>query len=98
MRRAHALGRRYGRAALRRALDDRIYDIRRAAGNPGTHCPTCARPCESPYRRKDARGHIIEGCVDACHKPHIHGESLRWHMRPEAVALRKETLAHLESL
>jgi hypothetical protein len=96
--RGRALRRRYGRAALRRGLDDRIFDIRARAGNPGTHCPKCSQSVGHPHRRKDAHGRIVEGCIDACHKPHISGESLKWHMRPSAVAHRKDVLAHLESI
>jgi len=98
MRRHVALRRRYGRAASRRSVDDQIFDIRARAGNSGTHCPTCGRSAHSPHRRYDARGKVVEGCIDACHKPHIYGESLRWHMRPAAVAHRKDVLAHLKAL
>jgi hypothetical protein len=52
-------------------------------------CPICTRPANSPYVRKDARGHVIEGCVDACHGKHlvIDAYSSWWH-RKEAKAIR----------
>ncbi len=91
-----ALHRRYGHAT-RRSVDDQIWDIRLAAGNPGTHCPTCTQPVDRPYRSIHG-GKIVQGCIDACHRPHIHGESLKWHMQPAAVERRKRELAHLKSL
>ncbi len=61
-------------------------------------CNTCVRPVASPYRRKDASGKIVEGCIDPCHEGHIFGDSLRWHMRPAAKALRKQTKDRLREM
>jgi hypothetical protein len=54
-------------------------------------CLTCNRPVASPWRVWDARGHILNGCVDASHTGHLTplSESARWHTRPAAVKIRK---------
>lgn len=68
----------------------------------GDSCPTCTRRACDPYRRHDARGNVVEGCIDAYHHEamdrHYSCASRNWHFRPVAHALRKDTLAHLESL
>jgi hypothetical protein len=61
-------------------------------------CNTCGRPVGLPYRRHDARGKIIEGCIDASHTGHIYGESLRWHNRPEAKKWRAAMTARLREM
>jgi hypothetical protein len=62
----------------------KIEAIRLNAGGSTTNCPTCDKGKSNPYRRSDARGNIVEGCVDAFHEGALHlGESLRWHSRSE---------------
>jgi len=79
----------------------KILDIRqRALTELGTEmtdtCPTCTRPANSPYRRYDARGNVIEGCIDAIHSTaHLIGESARWHNREDAKDLRRHELESL---
>lgn len=53
-------------------------------------CSTCTRPVESPYRRI-VDGHIVEGCIDACHGEHLTPttNSYAWHFRRAAKAFRK---------
>lgn len=51
-------------------------------------CNTCVRDVRDPYRRI-INGKIIEGCISSSHDGLLTGESLRWHMRPLAVAFRK---------
>ena len=52
-------------------------------------CPTCGRSASDAYARKDDRGHVIEGCVDAFHVgQHSDPERARWWARPAAQALR----------
>ncbi len=53
-------------------------------------CPTCTRSAASPYCRKDHRGKVTEGCIDACHSTALVGneEYARWWRRPAAKALR----------
>lgn len=75
---------------------EKINKIRLANGWDGKTCTTCTRSIHSPYRRHDARGHVTEGCVDASHDGHLHGESLRWHNRPEAKEIRKYELLTLQ--
>lgn len=52
-------------------------------------CNTCCRSTHAPYRRRDERGKIVEGCVDACHSEHVYGADAAWHNRPEARRIRK---------
>ncbi len=71
-----------------RATVRKILAIRRKAGNPGTTCPTCARPADAGYRT----------CVDPCHVPSetlAIGSRRTWLDRPEARAWRKQLLADL---
>jgi hypothetical protein len=60
-------------------------------------CPTCTRPAGAPYRRHDARGIVVEGCVDAHHTAWLvrPSESARWHDREAARGIRA---AHLASI
>ncbi len=62
-------------------------------------CPTCCRPAGDAYFRADARGHGVEGCVDAHHTlAHHVGERASWLYRPEAQMIRKAVLDSLLSL
>ncbi len=65
-----------------------------------THCNTCSRPVASPFRRYSQMGgtKITAGCIDAAHTGHLYGDSLRWHMRPEAKKLRADAVARLRGL
>ena len=75
---------------------------RKALGGPARDtCPSCTHGAHAPYRRQDASGKIVEGCIDAFHGPAFAGaltESSAWHMRPEAIEWRKKTLADLRAL
>ncbi len=54
-------------------------------------CPVCTRDVRMPYYRKDARGKVIVGCVDASHGEHLlDSEYRRWWMRKEAKAIRRD--------
>lgn len=75
-----------------------IMTIREAAGGGGPFCPLCRGARHLPHRRKNDSGYIVEGCVDASHSGHVHGEDLRWHNRPEAKAIRKRELDRFRSL
>lgn len=78
-------------------ISSAILAIRASAGNPCDTCPTCTRARHAPYRYvKDGR--IWYGCVDACHTGYLYGESLAWHTRQEARAIRANTLRKLRSL
>lgn len=84
---------------------EKINSIRAAAlfslgAEPHAKCPTCTRPAAMPYRLNDFHGKITGGCVDAFHTEHLVGisSSNRWHNRPEAKALRRAELAHLNSV
>lgn len=61
-------------------------------------CAICGRPTDAPYRRYDATGRVIEGCIAAEHHGRLIGESARWHNRVAAAHHRRAVLAHLESL
>jgi predicted secreted Zn-dependent protease len=63
-----------------------------------TRCNTCGRHVDHPYRRHDAHGKVIEGCIDDSHTGHLYGESLRWHNRPAAKKLRAEAKARLREI
>lgn len=52
--------------------------------NASTTCTTCGRPADSPHRRTNMSGIIIEGCVDSAHNDHADA----WHLRPEAEPIR----------
>ena len=69
--------------------------IRLVNGWTGVTCTTCCRPVQTPYRRHDQGGKVVQGCVDSSHEGHVFGESGRWHNRPEAKLIRKQTLASL---
>lgn len=83
-------------------VDVKINAIRtKALGHEHTQCPTCTRPAEAPFRAHDATGTIVAGCIDAFHGPSLAGvasASTHWHLRPQAVAMRRATLAHLRAL
>lgn len=82
----------------RRSVSQRIMKIRLAAGGSADVCCTCGRGAGAPYRRHDASGHVIEGCVDAIHTGMLvtTTESNRWQNRPEADQIRRATLNSLE--
>lgn len=61
---------------------------------PDPICPICVNSIYRPYRVKDARGKVIQGCVHPCHDDHLVGESRSWSLRKEAKAIRKE-IKHL---
>jgi len=56
-----------------------------------TTCNTCGKPDHSPYRVYDDHGHVINGCVDACHTDRLVSPSASnsWHYRPEAKDIRR---------
>jgi hypothetical protein len=56
---------------------------KKARRNP-EQCPTCGRAPGSPYRVTDARGRVVQGCVDPIHTGHLVGESARWQSRAAA--------------
>ena len=67
-------------------------------------CPTCMGAAAQPYRRENASGDIVEGCVDAHHTEHFeavrrqYGEwpSVAWHFRLSAVGVRRSWLERLQ--
>ncbi len=61
-------------------------------------CYTCTRPVAAPFRRYNKQGEVVEGCVDASHDGHLYGESLRWHNRPVAKQIRKQTRDRLREI
>lgn len=62
-------------------------------------CRTCCRDLDTPYRRHNASGKIIEGCIAEDHnKAVLVGESLAWHNRPEAKEYRAAAKARLKAL
>jgi hypothetical protein len=79
-------------AEFRRLPDvsSKILDIRLAAGGSSEVCPTCGRNASNPYRRC-VEDKIIEGCVDAVHTGRLTpiSGSNSWHMRNEAIAIRR---------
>ena len=64
---------------------------------PDAICNTCVKPADSPYRRYDNNGYVIEGCIDAIHTGHLvtPSASSMWHNRPEAKKWRAETKKRL---
>lgn len=66
-------------------------------------CTTCGKPPRQPYRRRDASGIIVEGCVDAIHdaldaeRGPIEAEDRAWHDRPAAQRCRELAAARLPS-
>ena len=77
----------------------KILAIRKAAGNPGTQCPTCGQPAHAPYRRRGPGGEITEGCIDAFHGPSLKlggaSPSREWHEHERAKGHRRRELGHL---
>jgi hypothetical protein len=82
---------------MQETTSERIQAIRTKAGNPGLQCPTCTRAAGAPFRVYSENGKVHSGCIDAFHTGHLPSlsESNAWHVRAEAVALRKRTLAML---
>jgi len=87
---------------MRNQTSSKIIEMRVAAGNKDTYnCPTCTRPHHNPYTVYGENGEILEGCVDAAHTEYLTGvisAKARWHFRPQARAIRAQTLKHLRSL
>lgn len=75
-----------------------IVAIRESAGNPGITCPICVRIASAPYRRRNAAGRIVEGCVDAFHTGRLVTQAdSAWHDRPDAREMRVTTLKSLQA-
>ena len=74
---------------------ERINALRRAAGNPLTHCPTCGHVVSAPYSRL-VNGVRVEGCIDAAHVDHLPNGYRTWFYRPAVAELRTRTLRSLE--
>lgn len=74
-----------------------INAIRAANGNPGTHCPTCARPAHDP-RTRYVGGRIVEGCVDAFHYGHVGTANnvAAWYYSPDAREIRTVALRAIQ--
>jgi hypothetical protein len=68
-----------------------IHEIRQGEAR----CNTCGRPASAPFRRHDASGAILYGCIDDFHTGHLVTPSASsfWHNRPDAKKLRRERLA-----
>lgn len=66
--------------------------------HPSPKCTTCTRPALYPFRRVNRDLQITEGCIDACHGPHVRHADKAWHERPEAVAHRAAVAASREAL
>ena len=60
-----------------------------------TTCPTCGRRAGDPFRVFDARGKVLQGCVDEFHTDELvtPSESARWHARPVAKKMRRDAKA-----
>lgn len=86
--------------ASKLSVSDKINKIRRSAGWDGSTCPTCTRSCSNPYRRHDAHGKVIEGCVDACHTGRLvsPSESNRWQNSKAAESIRRRELESLTGM
>ena len=65
---------------------------------PLTTCTTCCRPVGAPFRRHDARGKVVEGCVDESHTGRLCGTSREWHTSDAARAIRRKTAERLSAL
>lgn len=78
-------------------VSTKIMNIRVANGGSADVCPICTRHASSPYRRYDGTSGITEGCIDACHTRHLvlPSNTGSWHIRKEAVTLRRDTLSAL---
>jgi hypothetical protein len=86
------------RTAARAELATR-YNLKPETALVANTCPTCTRSHDAPFRGpSDERGRVTFGCVDAIHSGHLYGESLRFHERPEAQAIRRSELAKLQNL
>jgi hypothetical protein len=64
-----------------------IHEIRQGEAR----CNTCTQPAGTPFRRYDARGAILYGCIDDFHTGHLVTPSASsfWHNRPEAKKMRQ---------
>jgi hypothetical protein len=73
-----------------------IHEIRQGEAR----CNTCGQPASAPFRRYDARGAILYGCIDDFHTGHLvtPSASSSWHNRPEAKKLRQERLVEQKAL
>ncbi len=58
-------------------------------------CNVCTQPAGAPFRRYDANGTVLYGCIDDFHTGHLvtPSASSYWHNRPEAKKLRQQRLA-----
>lgn len=74
--------------------DREIQEIREINGAPHDRCTTCCKAPNSPYRRTDIYGVMIEGCIDAIHGPHADA----WHNRESAVQIREKILKNLKRM
>ena len=63
-------------------------------------CNICGRPATLPYRVHDARGKIVQGCIDDFHTGHlvVPSESASWHYRPAAKKWRAEMKRRAKTL
>lgn len=81
-------------------VSEKILAIRAKAGNENKECPTCTRAPGDPFRRHDETGKIIMGCIDAIHtgKLPVPSETNFWHMRKEALDIRRRELKRLKQI
>jgi hypothetical protein len=82
------------------SVSEQILKIQNAIVPCDGTCRTCTRPVYAPFRRHDASGKIIHGCIDASHEAYMSPSMSTgaWHFSANGIALRKATLAHLKSL
>ncbi len=73
-----------------------IHEIRQGEAR----CNTCGQPASAPFRRYDARGAILYGCIDDFHTGHLvtPSASSYWHNRPEAKKMRQAQVAKQKAL
>jgi hypothetical protein len=82
------------------SVSQKLNELRIQNGWDGDRCPTCDNPPEGPHYTKDDRGNLVEGCIDSAHHEragHVGGYP-RWYNRPEARQMRKQELAHLQTM
>lgn len=62
---------------------------------PAIRCPSCTRAAAAPYRVYDARGKVVNGCIDHFHTGYLQtpSESAKWHNRPVAKMRAEEKVA-----
>ena len=60
-----------------------------------TTCRICGAPLTSPRRVFDERGNVVSGCVASDHDGHLThiSASARWHNRPAAKKIRRDSRA-----